>query len=109
MIDARLPRECEENHIPEAVNLPVVNNEEYAEVGSLHRANKSRQELSILESRSWTSSIIYAAYQMQELAVIMAVAIILLALANRIPPLVGDSQWAAEPARWAADSAQEQL
>ncbi len=37
MIDARSPREYAEDHIPCALNLPVVNNEEYAEVGTLHR------------------------------------------------------------------------
>lgn len=39
IIDARSPREFEEDHIPGAVNLPVVNNEEYAEVGTLHRTD----------------------------------------------------------------------
>ncbi len=40
IIDARSPREFEEDHIPGAVNLPVANNEEYAEVGTMHRTNK---------------------------------------------------------------------
>lgn len=40
IIDARSPREFEEDHIPGAVNMPVVNNEEYAEVGTLHRTDK---------------------------------------------------------------------
>lgn len=40
LIDARSPREYEEDHIPGAVNMPVVNNEEYAEVGTLHRTDK---------------------------------------------------------------------
>ena len=40
IIDARCPREYEEDHIPGAVNMPVVNNEEYAEVGTLHRTDK---------------------------------------------------------------------
>ena len=40
LIDARSPREFEEDHIPGAVNMPVVNNEEYAEVGTLHRTDK---------------------------------------------------------------------
>lgn len=40
VIDARSPREYEEDHIPGAVNLPVVNNDEYAEVGTLHRTDK---------------------------------------------------------------------
>jgi tRNA 2-selenouridine synthase len=39
IIDARSPREYEEDHIPGAINLPVVNNDEYAEVGKLHRAS----------------------------------------------------------------------
>jgi tRNA 2-selenouridine synthase len=39
IIDARSPREYEEDHIPGAVNLPVVNNEEFAEVGILHRTD----------------------------------------------------------------------
>jgi tRNA 2-selenouridine synthase len=37
VIDARSPREFAEDHIPGAVNLPVVNDAEYAEVGTLHR------------------------------------------------------------------------
>lgn len=40
IIDARSPREYEEDHLPGAVNMPVVNNEEYAEVGTLHRTDK---------------------------------------------------------------------
>ena len=40
IIDARSPREYEEDHVPGAVNMPVVNNEEYAEVGTLHRTDK---------------------------------------------------------------------
>jgi tRNA 2-selenouridine synthase len=39
IIDARSQREFEEDHIPGAINLPVVNNEEYAEVGTLHRTD----------------------------------------------------------------------
>jgi tRNA 2-selenouridine synthase len=39
IIDARSPREFEEDHIPGALNLPVVDNEEYAEVGTLHRTD----------------------------------------------------------------------
>ncbi|MES2830514.1 MAG: tRNA 2-selenouridine(34) synthase MnmH [Pseudomonadota bacterium] len=39
IIDARCPREFAEDHIPGAVNLPVVNDEEYAEVGTLHRTD----------------------------------------------------------------------
>ena len=40
IIDARCPREFQEDHIPGAVNMPVVDNEEYAEVGTLHRTDK---------------------------------------------------------------------
>lgn len=39
VIDARSPREYLEDHIPEAVNLPVVNDPQYAEVGTLHRTD----------------------------------------------------------------------
>lgn len=39
IIDARSPREYEEDHIPGAVNLPVVDNAEFAEVGTLHRTD----------------------------------------------------------------------
>lgn len=39
IIDARSPREYEEDHIPGAINLPVVDNEEFAEVGKLHRTD----------------------------------------------------------------------
>jgi len=39
IIDARSPREYEEDHVPGAVNLPVVDNDEYAEVGTLHRTD----------------------------------------------------------------------
>jgi tRNA 2-selenouridine synthase len=39
IIDARSPREFDEDHIPGAINLPVVDNEEYAEVGTLHRTD----------------------------------------------------------------------
>ncbi|HZW21200.1 tRNA 2-selenouridine(34) synthase MnmH [Noviherbaspirillum sp.] len=39
IIDARSPREYEEDHIPGAINLPVVDNAEFAEVGTLHRTD----------------------------------------------------------------------
>lgn len=39
IIDARTPREYEEDHIPGAINLPVVNNEEFAEVGTLYHSD----------------------------------------------------------------------
>ena len=41
-IDARSPHEFEEDHLPGAINLPVVNDDEYAEVGTLHRTDKHR-------------------------------------------------------------------
>lgn len=37
VIDARSPHEYEEDHIPGAVNLPVVDDAEYAEVGIKHK------------------------------------------------------------------------
>lgn len=40
IIDARSPNEYRHDHIPGAVNLPVVDNAEYAEVGTLHRTDK---------------------------------------------------------------------
>jgi tRNA 2-selenouridine synthase len=45
VIDARSQREYAEDHIPGAINLPVVNNDEYAEVGTLHRTDKMRAYL----------------------------------------------------------------
>jgi tRNA 2-selenouridine synthase len=40
VIDARSPREYNDDHIPGALNLPVVDDEEYAEVGTRHKDNK---------------------------------------------------------------------
>lgn len=40
IIDARSPREYAEDHIPGALNWPVVFDEEYAEVGTLHRTDR---------------------------------------------------------------------
>ena len=40
IIDARSPREYGVDHIPRAENLPVVNDEEFAEVGTMHRKDK---------------------------------------------------------------------
>lgn len=40
VIDARSPREFAEDHLPGAVNLPVVNDDEYAEVGTRHKTDK---------------------------------------------------------------------
>ena len=45
VIDARSQREYREDHLPGAINLPVVDNEEYAEVGTLHRADTHRAYL----------------------------------------------------------------
>ena len=42
VIDARSQREYTEDHLPCAVNLPVVENEEYAEVGTTHKIDKHR-------------------------------------------------------------------
>jgi tRNA 2-selenouridine synthase len=42
VIDARSQREYVEDHIPGAVNLPVVGNDEYAEVGTAHRDDPHR-------------------------------------------------------------------
>ena len=39
IIDARSPHEYAEDHIPGAINLPVVNDAEFAEVGTLHRTD----------------------------------------------------------------------
>lgn len=40
IIDARSPHEYAEDHIPGAVNLPVVDDAEYAEVGIKHKSDK---------------------------------------------------------------------
>ena len=40
IIDARSPHEYAEDHIPGAVNLPVVGDAEYAEVGTRHKTDK---------------------------------------------------------------------
>ncbi|OGA24259.1 MAG: tRNA 2-selenouridine(34) synthase MnmH [Betaproteobacteria bacterium RIFCSPLOWO2_02_FULL_67_19] len=42
VIDARSEREFYEDHLPGAVNLPVVVNDEYAEVGTTHRTDTHR-------------------------------------------------------------------
>ncbi len=39
IIDARSPHEYAEDHLPGALNLPVVNDREFAEVGTLHLTN----------------------------------------------------------------------
>uniref|UniRef100_UPI0022794912 rhodanese-like domain-containing protein n=1 Tax=Paraburkholderia aspalathi TaxID=1324617 RepID=UPI0022794912 len=45
IIDARSEREYAVDHIPGAINLPVVSNDEYAEVGTLHRTDKMQAYL----------------------------------------------------------------
>ena len=40
VIDARSPREFAQDHIPGAVNLPVVDDREHAEVGITHRSDQ---------------------------------------------------------------------
>ncbi|HXV10798.1 MAG TPA: tRNA 2-selenouridine(34) synthase MnmH [Burkholderiales bacterium] len=45
VIDARSQREYAEDHLPCAVNLPVVDNDEYGEVGTTHRTDKHRAYL----------------------------------------------------------------
>lgn len=45
VIDARSEREYAEDHLPCAVNLPVVDSDEYAEVGTTHRTDKHRAYL----------------------------------------------------------------
>jgi tRNA 2-selenouridine synthase len=39
IIDARSPREFAEDHVPGALNLPVVGDDEFAQVGTLHRTD----------------------------------------------------------------------
>lgn len=45
IVDARSPREYAEDHLPGAVNLPVVTDAEYAAVGTLHKTDKHRAYL----------------------------------------------------------------
>lgn len=45
VIDARSDREYADDHVPGAVNLPVVDNDQYAEVGTTHREDKHRAYL----------------------------------------------------------------
>ncbi|HEX6363746.1 MAG TPA: tRNA 2-selenouridine(34) synthase MnmH [Albitalea sp.] len=40
IIDARSPHEYDEDHLPGAVNLPVVDDDQYAEVGTKHKTDK---------------------------------------------------------------------
>jgi tRNA 2-selenouridine synthase len=39
IIDARTPREYQEDHLPGAVNLPLVDDAQFAEVGTLHQTD----------------------------------------------------------------------
>lgn len=39
IVDARTPKEFAEDHLPGAVNLPIVTQQEFAEVGTLHRTD----------------------------------------------------------------------
>ena len=45
IIDARSPREFADDHVPGAINLPVVGNDEYAQVGILYKADRHRAYL----------------------------------------------------------------
>ncbi len=45
VIDARSPHEYDEDHIPGAVNLPVVDDAQYAEVGTTHKTDTHRAYL----------------------------------------------------------------
>lgn len=45
IIDARSPHEFADDHVPGAINLPVVDDTEYAEVGTTHRTDKHRAYL----------------------------------------------------------------
>lgn len=45
IIDARSPHEFDDDHIPGAVNLPVVDDDEFAEVGITHRTDKHKAYL----------------------------------------------------------------
>jgi len=36
-IDARTPKEYEEDHILDSINLPILNNEEHAEIGTIYK------------------------------------------------------------------------
>jgi tRNA 2-selenouridine synthase len=39
VIDARTPKEFADDHLPGAINLPIVNQQEFAEVGTLHKTD----------------------------------------------------------------------
>ncbi len=45
VIDARSPREYGEDHLPAAINLPVVDSAQYAVVGTLHKVDRHRAYL----------------------------------------------------------------
>jgi tRNA 2-selenouridine synthase len=63
IIDARSPREFAVDHLPHAVNLPVVDDEQYADVGRLHRTDThAAYVLGVTESlRNMANSIGYVA------------------------------------------------
>ncbi len=45
VIDARSQREFAEDHLPNAINLPVVDDDQYAQVGTMHRESTHRAYL----------------------------------------------------------------
>jgi len=45
VIDARSPREFADDHLPGAINLPVVGNDQYVQVGILYKADRHRAYL----------------------------------------------------------------
>lgn len=54
LIDARTPAEFAEDHVPGAINLPVLNNQERAEIGTLYKENsfEARHQGAIRVSRN---------------------------------------------------------
>lgn len=54
LIDARTPSEFAEDHVPGAINLPVLNDEERAEIGTLYKENsfEARHQGAIRVSRN---------------------------------------------------------
>jgi tRNA 2-selenouridine synthase len=47
ILDARSEAEFEQSHIPNAINIPILNNEERIEVGTIYK-NKGNEEAVIL-------------------------------------------------------------
>lgn len=62
-IDARSEREFEHDHLPGAINLPVVITDEYAEVGTLHRQEK---ESSGIPFRAYLVGVAYSLRNMAD-------------------------------------------